>query len=80
VRVNSRVDGIDSDGLTVNGERIAAGTVLWATGVAASPAAAWLGTEPDRAGRIKVGPDLSVPGFPDVFAIGDTALALAWEG
>ena len=80
VSVNSRVDGIDADGVTVNGERIAAGTVLWAAGVVASPAAAWLGTEPDRAGRIKVGPDLSVPGFPDVFAIGDTALALAWEG
>jgi NADH dehydrogenase/putative oxidoreductase len=80
VRVNSRVDGIDAAGVTVNGERIAAGTVLWAAGVVASPAAAWLGTEPDRAGRIKVGPDLSVPGFPDVFAIGDTALALAWEG
>jgi putative oxidoreductase len=80
VRVNSRVDGIDADGVTVNSERIAAGTVLWAAGVVASPAAAWLGTEPDRAGRIKVGPDLSVPGFPDVFAIGDTALALAWEG
>ena len=80
VRVNSRVDGIDADGVTVNGERIAAGTVLWAAGVVASPAAAWLGTEPDRAGRIKVGPDLSVPGFSDVFAIGDTALALAWEG
>ncbi len=80
VRVNSRVEGIDADGVLVNGERIAAGTILWAAGVVASPAAAWLGTEPDRAGRIKVGPDLSVPGLPDVFAIGDTALALAWNG
>ena len=64
----------------VSGERIAAGTILWAAGVVASPAAAWLGVEPDRAGRIKVGPDLSVPGLSDVFAIGDTALALAWNG
>src|SRR5271167_4492968 len=53
---------------------------LWAAGVVASPAAAWLGQEPDKAGRIKVGPDLSVPGLPNVFAIGDTALALAWDG
>ena len=80
VRVDSRVEGIDADGVVVNGERIAAGTILWAAGVVASPAAAWLGTEPDSAGRIKVGPDLSVPGLPDVFAIGDTALALAWNG
>ena len=80
LRVDSRVEGIDADGVVVNGERIAAGTILWAAGVVASPAAAWLGTEPDSAGRIKVGPDLSVPGLPDVFAIGDTALALAWNG
>ena len=80
VRVDSRVEGIDANGVVVNGERIAAGTILWAAGVVASPAAVWLGAEPDRAGRIKVGPDLSVPGLPDVFAIGDTALALAWNG
>jgi len=80
VRIDSRVEAIDADGVVVNGERIAAGTVLWAAGVVASPAAAWLGTEPDSAGRIKVGPDLSVPHLPEVFAIGDTALALAWDG
>ena len=80
VRVDSRVELIEADGVVVNGERIAAGTVLWAAGVVASPAAAWLGTEADAAGRVKVGPDLSVPGLPDVFAIGDTALALAWDG
>jgi NADH dehydrogenase/putative oxidoreductase len=80
VRVDSRVEAIDAQGVTVNGERIAAGTVLWAAGVVASPAAAWLGIKPDRAGRIPVGPDLSVPGLPDVFAIGDTALSLAWNG
>jgi putative oxidoreductase len=80
VRVDSRVEGIDPEGVVVNGERIRAGTVLWAAGVVASPAATWLGIEPDRAGRIMVGPNLSVPGLPDVFAIGDTALALAWDG
>ncbi len=80
VRVDSKVETVDANGVVVNGERIFAGTVLWAAGVVASPAATWLGTEPDRAGRIKVGLDLSVPGLPNVFAIGDTALALAWEG
>jgi putative oxidoreductase len=80
VRVDSRVEAIDAQGVTINGKHIAAGTVLWAAGVVASPAAVWLGTKPDRAGRIQVGPDLSVPGLPDVFAIGDTALSLAWNG
>jgi putative oxidoreductase len=80
VRVDSRVEAIDARGVTVNGAHIAAGTVLWAAGVVASPAAAWLGIKPDRAGRVEVGPDLSVPGLPDVFAIGDTALSLAWDG
>jgi NADH dehydrogenase/putative oxidoreductase len=80
VHTDSRVELIDGNGVVVNGERIVAGTVLWAAGVVASPASAWLGAEADQAGRIKVGPDLSVPGFPDIFAIGDTALSLAWDG
>jgi NADH dehydrogenase/putative oxidoreductase len=80
VHIDSRVELIDGDGVIVNGERVEAGTVLWAAGVVASPASAWLGAEADRAGRIKVGPYLSVPGFPDTFAIGDTALSLAWNG
>jgi NADH dehydrogenase/putative oxidoreductase len=80
VRTDSRVEAIDAAGATVNGEAIAAGTVLWAAGVVASPAATWLGTPADRAGRVQVGPDLSVAGAPDVFAIGDTALSLAWDG
>ena len=79
VHTDSRVELINGDGVVVNGERIAAGTVLWAAGVVASPASAWLGAEADRAGRIKVGPDLSVPGHPDIFAIGDTALSFAWD-
>jgi NADH dehydrogenase/putative oxidoreductase len=79
VHTDSSVELIDGNGVVVNGKRIAAGTVLWAAGVVASPASAWLGAEADRAGRIKVGPDLSVPGHPDIFAIGDTALSLAWD-
>jgi NADH dehydrogenase len=47
--------------------------VIWAAGVAASPAGQWIGAKTDRAGRIEVEPDLSVPGHPEIFAIGDTA-------
>jgi NADH dehydrogenase/putative oxidoreductase len=80
VLVGSRVEKIDAAGVTVNGQRIPARTVLWAAGVVASPAARWLGAQADNAGRIKVGPDLSLPGLPEVFAIGDTALSEAWNG
>jgi len=80
VLVNSRVESIDADGVVVSGKRIAARTVLWAAGVVASPAAKWLGAAADAAGRVKVGPDLSLPGLPEVFAIGDTALSDAWNG
>ena len=80
VCIDSRVEQIDGSGVVINGERVEAGTVLWAAGVVASPASTWLGAEADSVGRIKVGPDLSVPGFPDIFAIGDTALSTAWEG
>ena len=54
--------------------------VLWAAGVAASPAARWLGAESDRAGRVKVGSDLSLPGHPEIFVIGDTAFASDPQG
>jgi NADH dehydrogenase/putative oxidoreductase len=53
--------------------------VLWAAGVMASPAAKWLQADADNAGRVKVGADLSVPGLPNVYAIGDTALSNAWN-
>jgi NADH dehydrogenase/putative oxidoreductase len=79
VRVSSRVEAIDQAGAVVNGMRIEAGTILWAAGVVASPAAMWLNQEADRAGRLKVSTDLSVPGWPNVFAVGDTAAA-AWDG
>lgn len=60
-------------GLVRYGEaELRAETVIWAAGVEASPAAKWLGAEADRAGRIKVEPDLTVPGHPEIFAIGDT--------
>jgi NADH dehydrogenase len=61
-------------------QRIEARTVIWGAGVMASPAGLWLGAETDRAGRVKVAPDLSVPGHPDIFVIGDTALATGADG
>lgn len=76
VRINTRVTGCDAESVTVAGEpseRIPAATIIWAAGVRASPAARWLGAEADRAGRLRVEPDFSVPGQPQVFAIGDTA-------
>lgn len=63
-----------------NGEIIRAGNILWAAGVTASPLTRKLGVEIDRAGRVKVNPDLSLPGYPEVFAIGDLALVLGENG
>lgn len=80
VITDSRVEKIDDLGVIVSGQRIAARTVLWAAGVVASPAAKWLGVDADKAGRVKVAADLSVPGHGDTFVIGDTALANGWNG
>ncbi|MFO6204441.1 FAD-dependent oxidoreductase, partial [Pseudomonas aeruginosa] len=55
-------------------------TIVWAAGVQASPAARWLGAASDRAGRVVVGPDLTVAGRPEVFAIGDTASCTMADG
>ncbi len=73
VRTGARVTGIDATGVDVGAERIPARTVIWAAGVQASPLARSLGAPLDRAGRVKVLPDLTVPGSPDVFVIGDLA-------
>jgi NADH dehydrogenase len=74
VKTKALVSDIDEHGVTLSsGERIEAGTVLWAAGVEASPLGAMLGAELDRAGRVIVEPDLSVPGHPEVFVIGDLA-------
>jgi NADH:quinone reductase (non-electrogenic) len=75
VRLGQPLTGCDAEGAMVAGERVAARTILWAAGVAASPAARWLEADKDRAGRVKVEPDLTVPGRPEIFVIGDTALA-----
>src|SRR5258708_5601178 len=73
VRLGKAVDKIDQDGITAGGERIASKTVIWTAGVAPSPAGKWLAVETDRAGRVKVQPDCSVPGHPEIFVVGDTA-------
>ena len=77
VRTNTKVEDVDASGVVVAGQQIGSRTVLWTAGVVASPAGQWLGVETDRAGRVKVQPDLSVSGHPNVFAIGDTAWVVA---
>lgn len=67
------VDAIDAHGYTIGDTVVSARTVLWAAGVAASPLGALLNVPRDRAGRVPVSPDLSVPGHPDVFVAGDLA-------
>jgi NADH:ubiquinone reductase (H+-translocating) len=73
VQLGRMVTGCDADGVSLDKGRIEAATVIWAAGVVASPAAMWIGAEYDRSGRIKVNADLSVPGRPEIFAVGDTA-------
>ena len=75
VMTGARVTDIDRDGVCIGKERIVSHTVLWAAGVAASPLARSLGVPLDRAGRVLVEPDLTVPGHPEAFVIGDLAAA-----
>jgi NADH dehydrogenase len=74
IRTGLHVTGVDDKGVLIGEERIEAGTVLWAAGVRASPLGKTLGVELDRAGRVVVGPDLTVAGRPEVFVIGDMSL------
>ena len=73
VRLGHAVEQIDADGVVVAGERIASKTVIWTAGVSPSPAGKWLNVTTDRAGRVRIQPDLSVPGHPEIFVIGDTS-------
>jgi NADH dehydrogenase len=73
VRVNSFVTRVERDGIWVGGEKIRARTAFWAAGNKASPLGKFLGAPLDSAGRVKVNDDLSVPGHPEIFAIGDLA-------
>src|ERR1043165_3595525 len=73
VRLGAAVTALDAEGVAIGPERIESRTVVWAAGVMASPAGLWLGAKTDRAGRVQVRPDLSVPGQPHIFVVGDTA-------
>jgi len=73
VRLGHSVDQIDAEGIVIAGERIASKTVIWTAGVAPSPAGKWLNVETDRAGRVRIQKDLTVPGHPEIFVVGDTA-------
>ncbi len=73
VRTGTPVTDVTADGVEMGAERIASRTMIWAAGVRASAAGKWLSAETDPVGRVKVGPDLSLPGHPEVFVIGDTA-------
>jgi NADH dehydrogenase len=80
VVLGQAVTECSSDGVVYGGKTLQAKTLIWAAGVRASPAAEWLGAPADRAGRLQVLPDLTVPGHPDIFAIGDTVVIEGPDG
>lgn len=80
VRTGAPVTACTPDGVVIGEEPLPAATVIWAAGVRASPAGAWLGARTDRAGRVEVEPDLSVPDHPEIFVIGDTASVMDQDG
>ncbi len=80
VKLNTRVQNITAGEVTAAGETIRAATIVWAAGVEASPVTRSLGVPIDRAGRIQVLPDLSLPGHPEVFALGDIAVLTDSKG
>ena len=80
IEVGNAVRECTDDGVVFGERRLPAKLILWAAGVRASSAADWLGAPADRANRIQVQPDLSVPGHPEIFAIGDTVTIDAWDG
>lgn len=77
VHTNTRVTVIDAEGIVAGDQRVLASTVLWSAGVLASPAGRWLSAATDKSGKVVVNSDLSIPGHPEVFAIGDTAHVVA---
>ncbi|MBV9278235.1 MAG: FAD-dependent oxidoreductase, partial [Candidatus Eremiobacteraeota bacterium] len=77
VCTKTRVTQVDDQGIIADGQRVPASTVLWGAGVLASPAGEWLNAQTDRSGKVIVNADLSVPGHPEIFAIGDTAHVVA---
>ena len=80
IHLGAAVSECNADGVVYGGRSLAAKVILWGAGVRASPAASWLGLSGDNAGRVKVESDMSAPGHPDIFVIGDTASIAAWHG
>src|SRR5262249_48849952 len=80
VLTSRKVKTVDASGADVEGQWIAARTVMWAAGVAASPSADWLGAEADPAGRVRVGPDLRVPGRAGIFGLRGSGRVQCWAG
>jgi NADH dehydrogenase len=80
VELGRAVSAVTAESVTYGERQIATRTVLWAAGVRASPAAEWLGAAADGAGRLKVEPNLTVPGHPEIFAIGDTVSVAGPDG
>ncbi|MDO9418762.1 NAD(P)/FAD-dependent oxidoreductase [Pararhizobium sp.] len=80
IHTGERVTECNAGGVMIGEKFIASRTIVWAAGVEASPAAKWLGVEADKAGRVIVGKDLTAPGLPDVFVIGDTASVFQEDG
>jgi NADH dehydrogenase len=80
IQLGSAVRECSEQGVIYGDQPLAAKVILWAAGVRASSAAAWVGLQADNAGRAKVGPDLTAPGHPEIFVIGDTATIDAWHG
>jgi NADH:ubiquinone reductase (H+-translocating) len=80
VMLGQPVTDCSADGVVFGGNRLESRTIIWAAGVRASPAAEWLGAPADRAGRLEVLPDLTVPGHPEIFAVGDTVMIAGPDG
>jgi len=80
LRLGAPVTACAADAVSIGDEAVPAGTIIWAAGVAASPAATWLGATADRAGRVPVGADLCLAGHPEIFVIGDTAAVQDAQG
>ena len=77
IRLNAKVDAVDAEGVDAGGAAHPVPTVLWTAGTVGTDAGKWIGAETDRKGLVKVGPDLSVPGHPEIFVIGDVASVTA---
>jgi len=80
VLLDTTIEAIDGNGVVARGRRIEAANVIWCAGVEASPVAQWLGVPSGKGGRVSVARDLSVPGHPEFFVIGDAAFAIDPRG